>query len=50
MDITCTSEQTLVILNELEEPEFILALVIAATGLSIREALGLQWVDVEYDR
>jgi integrase len=48
--ITCTPEQTLAILNQLEEPEFILTLVIAATGLSISEALGLQWADVEYDR
>jgi hypothetical protein len=46
--IICTPEQTLVILNQLEEPEFILTLLIAATGLSISEALGLQWADVEY--
>ena len=43
-------EQTLIILNQLEEPEFILTLLIAATGLSISEALGLQWVDIEHDR
>jgi len=48
--ITCTPEQTLAILNQLEEPECVLTLVIAATGLSISEALGLQWADVEYDR
>ena len=48
--ITCTPEQTLAILNQLEEPEFILTLLIAATGLSISEALGLQWADVEYPR
>lgn len=30
--ITCTPEQTLAILNQLEEPEFILTLVVAATG------------------
>lgn len=48
--ITCTPEQTLWILRELEEPEFILTLLIAATGLSISEALGLQWADVEYHR
>jgi integrase len=48
--ITCTPEQTLAILNQLDEPEFILTLLIAATGLSISEALGLQWGDVEYDR
>jgi hypothetical protein len=48
--ITCTPEQTLAILNQLDEPEFILTLVIAATGLSISEALGLQWADVEYER
>jgi integrase len=48
--ITCTPEQTLDILNQLEEPEFILTLLIAATGLSISEALGLQWFDIGYDR
>ena len=48
--ITCTPEQTLAILNQLDEPEFILTLLIAATGLSISEALGLQWADIEYDR
>jgi integrase len=48
--ITCTPEQTLEMLKQLDQPEFILALVIAATGLSISEALGLQWEDVEYGR
>jgi len=48
--ITCTPEQTLTILNQLAEPEFILTLLIATTGLSISEALGLQWADAEYDR
>ena len=48
--ITCTPVQTLAILLQLEEPEFILTLLIAATGLAISEALGLQWADVEYDR
>lgn len=48
--ITCTPEQTLDILTQLEEPEFILALVIAATALTISEALALQWADVEYQR
>jgi len=48
--ITCTPEQILAILEQLPEPEFILTLVIAATGLSISEALGLQWADIEYDR
>jgi len=48
--ITCTPEQTLAILNQLEEPESVLTLLIASTGLSISEALGLQWADVEYDR
>ena len=48
--ITCTPEQTLMILNQLAEPEFILTLLIAATGLAISEALGLQWADAEYDR
>jgi len=48
--LTCTPEQTLVILNQLEQPEFILTLLIAATALSISEALGLQWGDIEHER
>jgi len=48
--ITCTPEQTLLILNQLEQPEFMLTLLIAATGLSISEALGLQWADIDHDR
>src|SRR5947207_14198933 len=49
--LTCTTpEQTLAILNQLEQPEFILTLLIAATALGISEALGLQWWDIEHDR
>ena len=48
--ITSTPEQTLAILHELKPPEFALTLLIAATALSISEALGLQWADVEYPR
>jgi integrase len=48
--LTCTPKQTLAILNQLEQPEFILTLLIAATGLGISEALGLQWTDIEHDR
>lgn len=48
--LTCTPEQTLAILNHLEQSEFILTLLIAATGLSISETLGLQWADIDHDR
>lgn len=48
--LTCTPEQTLGILTQLEQPEFILTLLIAATALSISEALGLQWGDIEHER
>jgi integrase len=48
--LTCTPEQTLAILNQLEQPELILTLLIAATALGISEALGLQWWDIEHDR
>lgn len=48
--ITCSPEQTLCILSGLPEPLFTLTLVIAATGLSISEALGLRWSDVEHDK
>ena len=43
-----TPEQAFKILLALPESERVLTLVIAATGLRISEALGLQWQDVDY--
>jgi integrase len=46
--VIVTPEQAFQILMALPEPERVLTLVIAATGLRISEALGLQWEDVDY--
>src|SRR5205085_5021856 len=43
-----TREQAFKIIMTLPELERVLVLVIAATGLRISEALGLQWQDVDY--
>jgi len=41
--VIVTPEQAFKILMALSEPERVLTLVIAATGLRISEALGLRW-------
>lgn len=46
--VLVTPEQAFKILLALPESERVLTLVIAATGLRISEALGLQWQDVDY--
>ena len=46
--VIVTPEQAFTILMALPEAERVLTLVIAATGLRISEALGLQWQDVDY--
>jgi integrase len=46
--VIVTPEQAFTILMALPESERVLTLVIAATGLRISEALGLQWQDVDY--
>ena len=46
--VIVTPEQAFKILMALPEPERVLTLLIAATGLRISEALGLQWQDVDY--
>jgi integrase len=43
-----TPEQGFKILMAMPQPERILALVIAVTGLRISECLGLRWADVDY--
>lgn len=43
-----TPKQAFKILMALPESERVLTLLIAATGLRISEALGLQWQDVDY--
>ncbi len=46
--VIVTPEQAFTILMALPEPERVLTLLIATTGLRISEALGLQWQDVDY--
>jgi integrase len=46
--VIVTPEQAFKILMALPDSERVLTLLIAATGLRISEALGLQWQDVDY--
>ena len=46
--VIVTPEQAFKILMALPESERVLTLLIAATGMRISEALGLQWQDVDY--
>lgn len=46
--IAFTAAQAAAIINQLEQPERILALLSAVTGLRISESLGLQWADVDF--
>jgi integrase len=48
--IILTPEQTLRVLEFLEQPERTLTLLVAATGLRISEALGLRWCDLLYEK
>lgn len=48
--VSVTPEQAYKIMMELPPMERMLTLLIAATGLRISEALGLQWADIDYDR
>ena len=48
--MTLEPEQTYWVLELLEQPEYTLLLLIAATGLRMSEALGLRWMDVLWDK
>jgi integrase len=43
-------EDTFKVLSELKQPEYELALLVAACGLRISEALGLRWRNILWDR
>jgi integrase len=48
--VSVTPEQAYKIMMELPPMERMLTPLIAATGLRISEALGLQWANIDYDR
>jgi len=48
--MTLEPEQTYLVLELLEQPEYTLLLLIAATGLRMSEALGLRWIDLLWDK
>jgi integrase len=48
--VVLTPEQTFKLLEELEQPEYTLALLIACTGLRQSEALALQWGDLDFEQ
>lgn len=48
--ITLEPEQTYRVLELLEQAEYTLLLLIAATGLRMSEALGLRWMDMLWDK
>lgn len=48
--MTLEPEQTYRVLELLEQAEYTLLLLIAATGLRMSEALGLRWMDIIWDR
>jgi integrase len=43
-------EQTYRVLERLDPPEYVLVLLIAATGMRQSEALGLRWADVQWEK
>lgn len=48
--VTLEPEQTYRVLEQLQQLEYTLLLLIAATGMRISEALGLRWVDVLWEK
>jgi integrase len=48
--VSVSPEQTFAILEQLEQPEYTLALLIACTGLRQSEALALQWGDLDFEK
>jgi integrase len=48
--IVLSPSETLLVLENLEQPEYTLLLLVACTGLRISEALGLRWQDLIHDR
>src|ERR1035437_880348 len=45
-----TPEQTLKVLEQLQQPEYTMLVLVAATGMRMSEMLGLRWSDISGDR
>jgi integrase len=45
-----TPEQTLRVLEQLQQPEYTMLVLVAATGMRMSEMLGLRWSDISEDR
>jgi integrase len=45
-----TPEQTLKVLEQLQQPEYTMLVLVAATGMRMSEMLGLKWSDISGDR
>jgi integrase len=48
--VVLTPEQTLKVLQELEQPEYTMVVLVAATGIRASEMLGLRWRDILWER
>jgi integrase len=48
--IALTPEQALKVLDQLQQPEYTMIVLVAATGIRASEMLGLRWSDILWDR
>ena len=48
--VVLTPEQTLKVLQQLQQPEYTMLVLVAATGMRMSELLGLRWSDISGER
>src|SRR5580700_2288983 len=48
--IALTPEQALTVLEQLQQPEYMMIVLVAATGIRASEMLGLRWSDIVWGR